>query len=37
VAETSQNNARMLAVFRSRGFEMDGTEDDVMLVSKTIK
>jgi acetyltransferase len=36
VAETSKNNARMLAVFRSRGFKMDDTEDDVMLVSKTI-
>jgi acetyltransferase len=37
VAETSKNNTRMLDIFRSRGFEMDGTEDDVMLVSKTVK
>ena len=38
VAETSKDNARMLATFRNRGFELDDEqEEDVVLVSKDVK
>jgi len=37
VAETSKENQRMLTTFRNRGFEMDETsEEDVVLVSKEL-
>jgi acetyltransferase len=37
VAETSKDNARMLATFRNRGFELDDSkEEDVVLVSKSV-
>jgi acetyltransferase len=37
VAETSKDNARMLATFRNRGFTLnDEQEEDVVLVSKSI-
>jgi acetyltransferase len=37
VAETSKDNARMLATFRKRGFEInDQQEEDVVLVHKTV-
>lgn len=37
VAETSKDNARMLATFRNRGFEMnEESEEDVVLVSKQV-
>jgi acetyltransferase len=37
VAETSKDNARMLATFRDRGFDMnDQQEQDVVLVSKAV-
>jgi len=37
VAETSKDNARMLATFRNRGFQLNGeSEEDVMLVSKAL-
>jgi len=37
VAETSKDNARMLATFRNRGFEFNEKADqDVVLVSKTL-
>ena len=37
VAETSKDNARMLATFRNRGFELDEeSEEDVVLVSKSV-
>jgi len=37
VAETSKDNHRMLATFRNRGFELDETsEEDVVLASKTV-
>jgi len=37
VAETSKDNARMLATFRNRGFEFNEKADqDVVLVTKTI-
>ena len=38
VAETSKDNARMLATFRNRGFELnDEQEEDVVLVSKAVE
>jgi len=38
VAETSKDNARMLATFRNRGFQMDDQkEEDVVLVSKEVQ
>jgi len=37
VAETSKDNARMLATFRNRGFELnDEAEEDVVLVNKSV-
>ena len=37
VAETSKDNARMIATFRNRGFELnDDQEEDVVIVSKEI-
>ncbi len=37
VAETSKDNARMLATFRKRGFEInDSQEEDVVLVGKDV-
>lgn len=37
VAETSKDNARMLATFRNRGFEMnEDAEEDVVLVNKPV-
>lgn len=37
VAETSKDNARMLATFRKRGFEInDQQEEDVVLVQKEV-
>jgi len=36
VAETSKDNARMLATFRNRGFEMNGDQEDVVLVNKVV-
>ena len=37
VAEVSRENSRMLATFRNRGFEMNDTEQDVVLVSKPVE
>ena len=38
VAETSKENARMLATFRNRGFDLDDKiEQDVVLVSRLLK
>jgi len=37
VAETSKDNTQMLATFRSRGFEMNDHEEDVVLVGKNIE
>ncbi|HUT09041.1 MAG TPA: bifunctional acetate--CoA ligase family protein/GNAT family N-acetyltransferase [Thermoguttaceae bacterium] len=37
VAETTQNNARALATFRGRGFELHAQEEDVVLVRKVIQ
>lgn len=37
VAETSKDNARMIATFRNRGFELnDDQEEDVVIVSKDV-
>jgi acetyltransferase len=37
VAETSKDNARMLATFRNRGFVMnEESEEDVVLIHKTL-
>ena len=37
VAETSKDNARMLATFRNRGFSMnDEQEEDVVLASREL-
>ncbi len=36
VAETSKDNARMLATFRDRGFELSDQEEDVVLVRKDL-
>jgi DNA-binding winged helix-turn-helix (wHTH) protein len=37
VAETSKDNARMIATFRNRGFEInDKQEEDVVIVSKSV-
>ncbi len=37
VAETSKDNARMIATFRNRGFELnDDQEEDVVIVSKEV-
>ena len=38
VGEASKDNARMLATFRNRGFELDDTkEEDVVLVTKEVE
>jgi acetyltransferase len=38
VGETSKDNSRMLTTFRNRGFEMDATrEEDVVLVTKDVQ
>lgn len=37
VAEVSKDNARMLATFRSRGFEFNEDEQDVVIVSKSVE
>jgi acetyltransferase len=37
VAETSKDNARMIATFRNRGFDLnEGQEEDVVIVSKDL-
>jgi len=36
VAEVSKDNSRMLATFRSRGFEFNEQEQDVVIVSKAV-